>query len=273
MQSELGQFNVLMVLGILAAAANVLGGLLIFSSSSIRNNKKLSQLLIAFSAGFVLAVIFIEILPRTLGLWFSADNANLAERADEIAVFPMLLLLGGYLLIHFVEQTFVPHVHLEDIKTDSIIAPSAAYSAIGGLFFHAFFDGVAIAAAAFVNFGAGVLIFLAVFLHKVPEGLTVASLMLSAGQSAKRAVFASGILGIITLFGVAFFAVLRTQMNSAVAYLLPIAAGVTLYVAASELIPELHHHNGRSWRLSFCVIGGVAVFFLLHYFFHGLLEA
>jgi len=67
------------------------------------------------------------------------------------------------------------------------------------------------------------------------------------------------------------FYVLGTSAESAVAYALPLAGGVTLYVAASDLIPEINHHAGKNPLVSLSVFAGVAIFFgtqfFLHYFF------
>jgi zinc transporter ZupT len=261
------QFSNLLILGLLAACANFIGGLLILPTSAARRDERLFKAVIALGAGFLLAVIFIEILPRTIELW----QAFQTEKGAEFPVAPMLLILGGYLLINFFEQLLIPHLHLK-AHGETIIQPSAAYAAIGGLLFHAFFDGVAIAAAVSVNFSAGLLVFAATFLHKLPEGFTVASLVLAAGQTVRKAIIASAVVGLTTLLGVLMFALLKNQLDLSVAYVLPVAAGVTLYVAASELIPELYHHGKQNRIVSLFVFTGVALFFLLHYFLHRLAE-
>ncbi len=257
----------LLLLGLLAASANLLGGTLILPSGQLQQNERWLKLLIAVGAGFMLAVIFIEILPRTISLWLALRPG---EQPTEIFVFPMLLLLTGYFLINLFEQILIPHFHL-DAHTHAIIKPSAAYAAVGGLLFHAFFDGVALAAATSINFSAGLLILLAIFLHKLPEGFTVSSLVVAAGQTTRQAVIASAIVGLATLFGVLLFALLKNQAVFSVAYVLPVAAGVTLHVSASELIPELYHHK-KNPLISVFVIVGVALFFALHTLFHTLLE-
>lgn len=263
------QLSTLILLGLLAAAANVVGGLLLFPSESLRNNQRALKLLVALGAGFLLAVNFIEIVPRTLTLWLNLRGLATA-RTEDVFIFPFLLLLAGYLLVHFFEQTFTQHIHIGE-NSSAVIEPSVAYTAIGGMLFHSFFDGIAIAAATAVNFSAGVLVFLAIFLHKLPEGFTVASLMIAAGNNAARALMASAVVGAVTFGGVLCVAVLGTNVNNAIPFLLPLSAGVALYVAASELIPELHHHGGKSWLFSLFVFAGVAAFFLLHSFLHGAL--
>jgi zinc transporter ZupT len=64
-------------------------------------------------------------------------------------------------------------------------------------------------------------------------------------------------------------AVLRTKMTSAVAYALPFSAGVTLYVAASDLIPEVNRAEEKNPVVSVVVFGGVALFYALHRIIEG----
>lgn len=259
----------LLLLGILSAFANLAGGLLILpAGGAIRRNELLLKSLVAAGAGFLLAVIFIEIVPRTADLWLAGD---FSREKSEMLMPPMLLLLGGYLLINFFEQTLIPHLHLES-HSKAVIAPQKAYAAIGGLLFHSFFDGLALASALSVNFSAGVLVFLAVFLHKLPEGFTAVSLVLAAGETTRKAIAASVIIGLVTLLGILVFALVKNQITVSVAYILPFSAGVTLYVAASELIPELYHHGESNRLISLFVFAGVALFFILHYLLHRLVE-
>lgn len=260
----------LLLLGTLAASANLAGGLLTLpAGGAIRRNELFLKCLVASGAGFLLAVIFIEIVPRTADLWLAGNDA---QQKGEVLIAPMLLLLAGYLLINFFEQSLIPHLHLES-HSKAVIAPGSAYAALGGLLFHSFFDGLALASAVSVNFSAGILVFLAIFLHKLPEGFTAVSLVLAAGATVKKAILASAIVGLATLFGVSVFALIKTQITVSVAYVLPFSAGVTLYVAASELIPELYHHGERNRLLSVFVFAGVALFFILHYFLHTLIES
>jgi len=58
-----------------------------------------------------------------------------------------------------------------------------------------------------------------------------------------------------------------------VAYALPLACGVTLYVAASDLIPEINHHGGKKPLVSLFVFAGVALFFLLHFAVHSVMTS
>jgi zinc transporter ZupT len=252
----------LLLLGALAALANLGGGLLIASSGAYRREAKLLKYLIALGAGFMLAAIFIEIIPETVAIWIAdTTGASAAERV----VGATTLLLAGYLLIQLFEHTVAPHFHFgAETHPEHVIRPSAAYAAIGGLTIHTFFDGVSIASAFLVNVRVGVLVFIAIMLHKVPEGFTVASIMLASGRSAKKAAAASLAIGAATFLGVVGVALMRIEFANSVAYALPFSAGVTLYVAASDLIPEVNRTEEKNPIVSIVVFAGVALFYLLH---------
>src|SRR6476620_9330875 len=252
----------LLLFGLLAAAANVVGGLVLVKSGAHRLGERFLKYLVALGAGFMLAAIFIEILPETIGIWTHAQQGDSASRA---VVGAMTLLLGGYLSIQLFEHTLAPHFHFgAETHPESFMKPSAAYTAVGGLWIHTFFDGVSIASAFLVNFKVGFLVFIAILLHKMPEGFTVASIMLASGRSTQKALIATAAIGAATLAGVVGVALLDSKMNNAVGYALPFSAGVTLYVAASDLIPEVNHKEERNPTVSIVVFVGVALFYLLH---------
>ena len=232
-------------LGLAAAAANVLGGLFIVRSHWSRYYLKY---FVALGAGFMLAVSFLEVIPASIRL------------AGESA---LLLVLVGYLVVHFFEHTLAPHFHFgEETHLEEMASQGASYTALLGLMIHTFFDGVAIASGLQVSPWLGGVVFLGVFLHKLPEGFTVASLTLASGQSPRSALMASVLLGAATLLGVLLMNVLPGEVR----YALPLSAGVTLYVAASDLMPEVNREPGV--RMAVGVFVGVALLVLLHYIFN-----
>src|SRR6201984_3238087 len=233
------------LLGLTAAAANVFGGAIIVHRHWEHHYLKY---FVALGAGFMLATSFVEMVPASLEL--RGHNAA-------------FLVLLGYLIVHFFEHTVTPHFHFgEEIHTNEFVHPGKSYSVLIGLIIHTFFDGIAIAAGFLVSNWLGWIIFLAVFLHKIPEGFTVASVMLASGRSRWSAWFASVLLGAATLAGVLTMAVFRHQVNKG----LPLAAGVTIYVAASDLIPEVNKEPGV--KMALVVFLGVACLFVLDHFFH-----
>lgn len=233
-------FLLSVLLGLTAAAANVFGGTIIVQKHWERSYLKY---FVALGAGFMLAAAFIEIIPDSIAL------------RGKSAAF---LVLAGYLLIHFFEHTVTPHFHFgEETHHDQFVATHKGYSVLLGLVIHTFFDGIAIASGFIISSWLGWVIFLAIFLHKIPEGFTIASVMLASGRSKQLAWGASVLLGGATLAGVLTMALLKQQVGIG----LPLSGGVTVYVAASDLMPEVNREPGG--KMAMIVLLGVAIFFLL----------
>jgi zinc and cadmium transporter len=231
-----------LLLGIVAAGANLLGGLLV---SHWQWSRQYLKYFIALGAGFMLATALLEMIPESVNLAGGPRTIHLPGSTFVMVhsgtEFVFLLVVAGYFLVHFFEHTLAPHFHFgEETHHAEISHAHASYAALLGLVIHTFFDGVAIASGLLVSTWLGGVIFVAIFLHKIPEGFTVASLMLASGQSRAAAFGSSAILGAATLAGMALMFVLRNTVADA----LPFSAGVTLYVAASDLIPEVNREPG-----------------------------
>lgn len=255
----------LLVFGVLAGMANILGGMILFPSKIRDEYRGLLRYLLALGAGFMLSVTFFEVIPKTIILWQKTQST------DENLYVPMLLLLGGYLMTQFFEHTIAPHFHLgEEVTSEHVISSKSAYTGVGGLLIHTVLDGVSIAAAAQLDLRIGFLVFIAVFLHKFPEGFTIGSMVLAAGKGRREVLIATSLIGATTLLGVIGFYLIGANIGFSVAYALPLACGVTLYVAASDLIPEINHHGGKSPLVSLSVFAGVAFFFAVHFAVHEL---
>lgn len=248
--------------GILAGAADLAGGYFI----TLREwSREYLKYFIALGAGFMLAVVFLEMIPEAMRVVYerpisiAPESTRLAAAAAEV----LLLVLIGYLLVHFFEHTLAPHFHFgEETHLHEMAASHVGYTAVLGLAIHTFFDGVAISSGLLVSRSLGILIFVAVFLHKLPEGFTVASLMMASGQGKRRAFYSSAILGAATLAGVGLMFIWTAQVGIA----LPISAGVALYVAASDLIPEVNHEPGAG--MAILVFLGVAFMLGMKLIFH-----
>src|SRR6185436_16067446 len=95
------------------------------------------------------------------------------------------------------------HLHFgEEIHHDELVNPSVSISALVGMLVHTFFDGVAIGAGFMVSQSVGFLIFLAVLLHKIPDGFTISSIAITSGRSSRSALGAATSLGVSTVIGV-----------------------------------------------------------------------
>jgi zinc and cadmium transporter len=233
------------ILGLVAAAANLLGGYFVVYRNWPR---RYLQYFVALGAGYMLAVAFLDVIPESIRL--AGDNA-------------FIFILIGYFLIHLFEHTIAPHFHFgEETHHEEVSHQHARTTLLLGLAIHTFFDGVAIASGFLVSNWLGAIIFVAIFLHKLPEGFTVASVVLASGQSRRNAILASGLLGAATLLGVLLTTLLQSQLK----YALPLSGGVTIYVAATDLLPEVNREP--NWRMALLVFAGVASLLIMQRLFH-----
>ncbi len=222
-----------------AACANVIGGLIVTRHKWAHRSLRY---FIALGAGFMLGTVFLEMVPESFRLSTSA---------------PVLILLG-YLIVHTFEHVFASHLHFgEETHHEELTNPSVSVSALVGMLVHTFFDGVAIGAGFMISESFGFLVFLAVFLHKIPDGFTISSIVVSSGYSPARALAAATSLGLSTLVGVIVVHLVGDGVN----YALPISTGSTLYVAATDLMPEANREKGV--RMAFLVFAGMGLFFLV----------
>ena len=226
------------------AAAGDLAGAVVVTTMHRRGGARL-RYFVAAGAGFMLAAAFVRMLP---------ESAHV-EHA-------FLFVLVGYFGVHLFEHTVAPHFHFgEETHHAELLRPSAGYLAVLGLGVHTLFDGVAIAAGFMIGTTLGVLLFLAVLVHKLPEGFTVASIMLASGHSRGRALGAAGLLSALTVVGALATAFVARHH---VGYALALSAGVTIYVAASDLIPEVNREGGPA--LGWTVFGGLLLFAVADWF-------
>ena len=211
----------------LAAVGDLLGGLVVVTPLGDPHHPKRRRVLaalVAFGGGFMLSAAVLEMMPAAFDL-----NGGLTA------------VLVGYLLVHLTQHILTPHFHFgEETHTEAMVSRNIGVWALMGLIPHSFLDGVAISSAFMTTHSLGVLIFGAVVLHKVPEGVSLASVMLASGHSARNSFLAVVTIAVTTVLG----AVLTPNVELLARYGLALAAGVTFYVAASNLIPEVQHERG-----------------------------
>jgi len=220
---------------LVTAAATALGGFAL--TTRARWDDVWLRYFVALGAGFMLAAATLQMVP-------------VSARMTELAP---LLVLAGYLLIHFVEHTAVRHFHFGEETHPQ--HGNVGLPALVGLSIHSFFDGISIASGFLVSRTLGFLLFVAIVLHKAPEGFTIASIMLAAGRSRRMAQASAAIVGAASVVG----AICIYPFQRFVGEGLALSAGVTLYVAASDLIPEVNRSDARG--IALVVFAGVLLYY------------
>jgi ZIP family zinc transporter/zinc and cadmium transporter len=229
-----------LLLGAIAALADVVGGFVLVRARGV---ERYLRYFVALGAGFLIATALIEMTPESL---------RLSPRLGPV------LIMAGYCVVHLLEHTISAHFHFgEETHHGELVSRHTGNAVMAGLSVHALFDGVAIGSGFVVSNWLGWLIFLAILLHKAPEGFTMASVMLASGRSRKMAFYSAVALACATLLGV----LLIEMVPSWLPYGLPISAGVALYVAATDLVPEVNREPGI--RMALVFFAGVGAFLLL----------
>lgn len=218
-----------------AALANVAGAAAV--AWRRQQSVRVLEVLIAISAGFLIAASLTDLFPEAI-----------ARGGHQAA----LVALIGYLLVHLTQHTLATHFHFGEETHE--VNELTSHSALAGLLLHTLVDGVAIASAFGVSDSLGLLVFFAILLHKFPEGLAISSLYLAAGARPARAMYAALALGVATIIGV----LLTGALGFLHTHGLALSAGVTLYVGASNLVPEFQGKHG--WRLPAAFFLGCAAY-------------
>lgn len=188
-------------------------------------DEKLNKILlslIGFSAGSMMGGAFLHLLP---------------EAEEELSMMQIgLLILFGFAIFFILERI----LHWQHCHEGHCHVHTFAYTNLIGDGLHNFLDGIVIAAAFAAGPSVGIATTLAVILHELPQEISDYGVLIYAGFTKKKALFYNFASAILAVIGAIFGSLLANQAAGFVPYFLPIAAGGFIYIAASDLIPELH---------------------------------
>ena len=229
------------------------GGLLAASTFLLlgdRIREKIVPWLISYAVGTLLGVALLALLPEAL------EHVKPASA--------LTALLAGVLAFFLLEK-FVLWRHCHDTHECEVHTSTAASLVIIGDAFHTFVDGAVIAAAVITSVPLGITTALAVATHEIPQEVGDVAILLRAGFSRSRAFVlnllaaAGGVLGAIAML------LASQSVPNLLPYVLSFAAGNFLYIAMSDLIPDLHRGGveGGPFRQLLLIIAGVATISLL----------
>lgn len=188
--------------------------------------------LVSFSTGAILGDVLLHMLPEL------AEDGNLAAA--------MPIVLGGIVFSFVIEKVIHwHHCHVLPGEADDHhehLHPVGYLSLIGDAI-HNIVDGVLIAGSYLVSVEVGVATTVAVALHEIPQEMSDFVLLIHSGFSRKSAILWNLVSAITAILGAVLVLLARGTIIDLTAYLLPFAAGNLLYIAGSDLIPELHKHT------------------------------
>ena len=235
-----------LALGIISAISLIGALTLVLASHLIQ---RVLLVLISFAAGALLGDAFIHLIPE------------IAESERGFDTFASLSVLGGITGFFLLEK--VLHWHHAHYPSEEVVHPVAVSNIIGdGL--HNFVDGAIVAGSFLVSPELGLATTLAVALHEIPQELGDFAILVHAGLKPKRALALNFLSGLAALAGGAVTLML-TSVDNLERFLLPFSAGAFIYIASTDLFPELHKEPepGKSLLQGFAVLVGIAVMLML----------
>lgn len=224
----------------LASLATLLGGWGVVQF--LQGRAQFMRLISGVAAGYLLALTLVRIIPESLESKGGEANA--------------LWVLGGYLLVHVMEHGITQHFHYgEETHRDG--SPLSGVLALVGLSLHSFMDGIAIAVSLASHSNLGPLMLLGILLHRIPEGGTISSIFLVRGFGKRAALLAAGALALAALLGSAGQVLIALPAGP----ILGLTAGLALYVASSDLLPEVQKVSGFRSTVALLCGAGLFLFF------------
>ncbi len=206
--------------------------------------------LVSFAAGALLGDAFLHLLPEAVGAIGSVERAA------------FLILLGIVIFFILEKVLFWRHCHLP--TTEQHQHPVGIMNLVSdGV--HNFLDGVIIAGSFLVDVPLGIATTLAVVLHEIPQEIGDFGILLHAGYTKKKALFFNFLTACLAILGAVVTLIIGERVESAVQFVLPLTLGGFVYIAAADLIPEIHReeHTGRSFAQFLAFIIGIGVMALL----------
>ena len=237
------------LLSVLAVSAISLIGVITLSI----NSKKLHKILIylvSFSAGALLGDVFLHLIPELI-------------EKNKFTLQTSFLTLGGILLFFIIEKiVHWQHCHIPQNGGHS--HPFTITNLVGdGV--HNFLDGIIIGASYLVNIPVGIATTIAVIFHEIPQEIGDFGVLLHGGFSKGKALLFNFLSALTAVVGGLIAVMASGVAPSLVNYLIPLTIGGFIYIAGSDLIPELHKNfeTKKSIIEIICLAMGIAVMALI----------
>jgi zinc and cadmium transporter len=239
-------FVYILVFSLLGSIASLIGGVFLLYKADWA--KEASGHLVSFAAGVLLSAAFFDLLPEAL---------EMVEEIDEVFLFT----LGG-IVVFFLVERFLLRLHHHDRFHD--LPPVSSLVVVGDAI-HNFIDGIIITTTFLVSRPLGVVTSLAIISHEIPQEIGDFGILLHGGMERKKVLFVNLAAALTTVLGAILTFIFASSVSLVMAPLLSFAAGNFIYIAASDLIPEIHHGLGKEkgWSQSFLFISGILLIWFL----------
>ncbi len=237
----------MIIIWIYAICSVVLVGLISFVglftlAMKTKHLKSILLYLVSFSAGAMFGDAFIHLLPEVV-------------EKNGFGLFTSASILGG-IVFFFVMEKVIHWRHCHHTTDHNHVHPFAVMNLVGdGV--HNFLDGLIIGVSYLVSLPVGIATTIAVILHEIPQEIGDFSVLIHGGFTKAKALFLNVVTGMVALLGTIVALLVSEQIGWLTSFLIPFAAGGFIYIAGSDLIPELHKET-KTWKSFWQLVAFVA---------------
>lgn len=205
---------------------------------------KYSHFLAAFAAGTLLGTVFLNLFPEAV-----------EESKGEINIF--LYTLSGFLIFFLLERFIHYFHHHQHEYGEETVKPTVSLIIVGDSV-HNFIDGIVIATSFLISVPLGIITALAVAAHEIPQEIGDFGILLHKGVRRRKVLFLNLLSSLSALAAALITYWLGGRIESLLPILLALTAGFFIYIAASDIIPEIHNENRKGFAFietTFMLIG------------------
>lgn len=219
----------ILIFSLIGSVVSLIGGVLLLYKENFA--KKTSHLMASFAAGTLLATAFWDLIPEAI------ETSSKGETSKIIFLWVLVGMLAFFLLERFIKWFHHHHEHEVSDKRQTITL------IMTGDTVHNFIDGVAVAATFMTSIPLGIVTALAVSAHEIPQEIGDFGLMLHRGLTRKKVVLFNIFSALAAMIGAVLTYFLGDLIKGVLPYVLALTAGFFIYIAASDLIPEIHEES------------------------------
>jgi zinc and cadmium transporter len=264
----------------------ILAGALVGGALPLLGKVRSSDLGLSFSAGVMLGAAFFHMLPEAV------EGAGAAAAPFVLVGFLVLYVLERFVLVHVCAEPgaaarlSAPGDGEATLSTSVVDAPAHAHAhlhgaatgcdvhtmglaAFVGMSVHTVVDGFALGAAN-VEAELGLLVFLAILAHKVPNAFSLSSILRAEGYSRGRSIAMNAAFALMVPVGAGLYLLLRelVEVETFTSFALAASAGTFLHLSFSDILPDLHRRGRSRWQLMGAIALGLAVMWALRFLHH-----
>ena len=223
---------------------------ILFLSMRAAQLQRIIFILVSFAVGALFGNTFFMLIPESFAMIESSQKIG-------------LLIVSG-LIVMFILEKFIHWHHCHNVSHEHDAAPLGYISLVTDSL-HNFTDGVLIAAAWMASPEVGIATTIAVVIHEIPQEISDFGVLLHAGFSKRKALFLNFIAACAAILGAVITVLLGSYTEQLIVFILPFAAGGFIYLAGSDLIPELHRESNvrKSWIQLTAILAGLMLMFII----------